>query len=403
MSINNDQTVLVLNCGSSSLKFAIINPHTAEQYLSGLAEALTLPEAQISWRFGEDGEKQKAMLSAGADHTAALTFLEENVLHSQKGLLDSLIAVGHRIVHGGELFSAPVLIDDSVEAGIEKCVPLAPLHNPAHLLGIRAARRLFANLPHVGVFDTAFHQTMPAEAYRYALPEELYSKHSVRRYGMHGTSHYYVANEAAQLLGKPLAETNVITAHLGNGASVCAVKGGKSVDTSMGMTPLDGLMMGTRCGSVDPSIVFYMVDELGYSLDRVKDVFNKQSGLLGVSGKTSDFRGITQGMEEGDENAKLAFEMFCYRLAKFIASYYVTLGRVDALIFTGGIGENSLVMRSRVLELLTSFGFVEDRSANEAARFGQGGLITTAASAKSYVIPTNEELVIARGAASFAS
>ena len=294
------------------------------------------------------------------------------------------------------------MIDDSVEAGVEKCIPLAPLHNPAHLLGIRAARRLFANLPHVAVFDTAFHQTMPPAAYRYALPEEMYSKHAVRRYGMHGTSHYFVANEAAELLGKPVSETNVITAHLGNGASVCAVKGGRSVDTSMGMTPLDGLMMGTRCGSIDPSIVFYMVDELGYSLDHVKDVFNKQSGLLGVSGKTSDFRGITQGVEEGDENAKLAFDMFCYRLAKFIASYYVTLGRVDALIFTGGIGENSLMMRSRVLELLAPFGFVEDKQGNEAARFGQGGLITKPDAAKAYVIPTNEELVIAQGAASFA-
>lgn len=402
MDTSINQTVLVLNCGSSSLKFAIINPENGQQYLTGLAEALTLPEAQISWRFGEDGEKQKAALPSGADHTAALLFLEESVLHGQSALLNSLIAVGHRVVHGGELFSAPTLIDDSVEKGIEKCIPLAPLHNPAHLLGIRAARRLFAKLPHVAVFDTAFHQTMPAEAFRYALPYDLYNKHAVRRYGMHGTSHFYVADQAAKLLDKPLEETNVITAHLGNGASVCAVKNGKSMDTSMGMTPLEGLMMGTRCGNVDPSIVFFLVDELGYSLEEARDLLNKRSGLLGVSGTTSDFRGITQGMEEGDECSRLAFEMFCYRLAKFIASYYVSLGRVDALIFTGGIGENSLMMRSRVLELLAPFGFVEDVKGNEAARFGNGGLITQADSAKAFVIPTNEELVIAQGAARFA-
>ncbi|MEZ7862396.1 MAG: acetate kinase [Aeromonadaceae bacterium] len=402
METSNNQTVLVLNCGSSSLKFAIINPNSGQQYLSGLAEALTLPEAQISWRFGDDGDKQKAALPAGADHTAALTFLEEEVLHGQQALLDSLVAVGHRVVNGGEYFSEPTLVTDEVEAIIEKCISLAPLHNPAHLLGIRAARRLFASLHHVLVFDTAFHQTMPPAAFRYALPDELYHKHGVRRYGMHGTSHYFVAAQAAELLGQPLEQTNVITAHLGNGASVCAVKNGKSVDTSMGMTPLEGLMMGTRCGNVDPSIVFFMVDELGYTLDQVKDVLNKKSGLLGISGTTSDFRGITQGVEEGNENAKLAFDMFCYRLAKFIASYYVSLGRVDALIFTGGIGENSLMMRSRVLELLAPFGFVEDVKGNEAARFGNGGLITQADSAKAFVIPTNEELVIAQGAARFA-
>ncbi len=401
MKTHDNQVVLVLNCGSSSLKFAIVDPKTGEQYLTGLAEALTLAEAEISWKFG-DGEKRNAALPAGADHTQALTFLEEEVLKGQEALLKAIVAVGHRVVHGGELFSQPVLIDDVVERGIEQCVPLAPLHNPAHLLGIRAARRLFANLPHVAVFDTAFHQSMPPEAFRYAIPKSFYEEHKVRRYGMHGTSHYFVAGEAAKLLGKPLSETNVITAHMGNGGSLCAVKNGKSVDTSMGMTPLEGLMMGTRCGNVDPSIVFFMVDQLGYSLEQVKDVLNKQSGLLGISGKTSDFRGITQGLEEGDADARLAFDMFCYRLAKFIASYYVPLGRVDALVFTGGIGENSLPMRSRVLELLAAFGFKEDADANAAARFGHGGLITTADSPKAFVIPTNEELVIAQGAARFA-
>ncbi|MCD8547392.1 MAG: acetate kinase [Aeromonadaceae bacterium] len=396
-----EQAVLVLNCGSSSLKFAVVDPATGEQHLTGLAEALGLPEAEISWRFGR-ADKQKSPLASGADHTQALQFLEEVVFKGQEAMTQALVAVGHRVVHGGELFSQPELITDEVEAGIEKCIPFAPLHNPAHLLGIRAARRLFSHLPHVAIFDTAFHQTMPPASFMYAIPNKLYKEHGMRRYGAHGTSHFYVAGEAAKLLGKPAEEVNVITAHLGNGGSLCAVKGGKSIDTSMGITPLEGLMMGTRCGNVDPSLVFFMVDELGYSLDQVKDVLNKQSGLLGISGKTSDFRGITQGLEEGDEQCALAFDMFCYRLAKFIASYYVPLGRVDALVFTGGIGENSLVMRSKVLSLLAGFGYQEDTQANEVARFGQGGLITAEGSAKAFVIPTNEELVIARGAAAFA-
>lgn len=397
-----EQAVLVLNCGSSSLKFAVVDPATGEQYLTGLAEALGLPEAEISWRFGS-ADKQKSPLAAGADHTQALQFLEEVVFKGQDAMTNALVAVGHRVVHGGELFSQPELITDEVEAGIEKCIPFAPLHNPAHLLGIRAARRLFAKLPHVAIFDTAFHQTMPPSSFMYAIPNKLYKEHGMRRYGAHGTSHYYVAGEAAKLLGKPVDQVNVITAHLGNGGSLCAVKGGKSIDTSMGITPLDGLMMGTRCGSVDPSLVFFMVDELGYDLAQVKDVLNKHSGLLGISGKTSDFRGITEGLEQGDESCVLAFEMYCYRLAKFIASYYVPLGRVDALVFTGGIGENSLVMRSKVLSLLEGFGYKEDAEGNAAARFGNGGLITVEGSTKAFVIPTNEELVIARSAAAFAS
>jgi len=276
------------------------------------------------------------------------------------------------------------------------------LHNPAHLLGIAAARRLFADLPHVAIFDTAFHQTMPAKAFMYPLPNELYKEHAIRRYGAHGTSHYFVTTEAAKLLGKPMSETNIITAHLGNGGSVSAIKNGQCVDTSMGLTPLEGIVMGTRCGDIDPSIVFFLIDTLGYTVEDVRDTLNKKSGLLGLSGKTSDFRGIIEGLEQGDEQCKLAFDIFCYRLAKYIASYYVAVGKVDALIFTGGIGENSLPMRSAVLKLLEGFGFVEDAAANAAARFGNSGLITAANSTKAFVIPTNEELVIAQGAAAFA-
>jgi acetate kinase len=401
MEATINPTVLVVNCGSSSLKFAIVDPVTGDQYLTGLAEALGLPEAQISWRFGED-DKKKAALPAGANHTVALTYLEEQILEGKPELIKSFIAVGHRVVSGGELFTHPTLITDEVVKGIEQCIPLAPLHNPAHLLGIAAARRLFSALPHVAIFDTAFHQTMPPKAFMYPLPNELYTEHAIRRYGAHGTSHYYVTTEAAKLLGKPMSETNIITAHLGNGGSVSAIKNGKCVDTSMGLTPLEGIVMGTRCGDIDPSIVFFLIDTLGYTVEDVRDTLNKKSGLLGLSGKTSDFRGIIEGVEQGDEQCKLAFDIFCYRLAKYIASYYVAVGKVDALIFTGGIGENSLPMRSAVLKLLEGFGFVEDAAANAAARFGNSGQITAANSTKAFVIPTNEELVIAQGAAEFA-
>lgn len=401
MEVTINPTVLVVNCGSSSLKFAIVDPVTGEQYLSGLAEALGLPEAQISWRFG-DGEKRKDSLASGADHTAALTYLEEHILEGKPELMKSFIAVGHRVVHGGELFTHPTLITDEVVKGIEQCIPLAPLHNPAHLLGIAAARRLFSELPHVAIFDTAFHQTMPAKAFMYPLPNELYKEHAIRRYGAHGTSHYYVTTEAAKLLGKPMSETNIITAHLGNGGSVSAIKNGKCVDTSMGLTPLEGIVMGTRCGDIDPSIVFFLIDTLGYSVEDVRNTLNKKSGLLGLSGKTSDFRGVIEGLEQGDEQCQQAFDIYCYRLAKYIASYYVAVGKVDALIFTGGIGENSMPMRCAVLKLLEGFGFVEDEAGNAAARFGNSGLITKAGSTKAFVIPTNEELVIAQGAAEFA-
>lgn len=401
MEVTINPTVLVVNCGSSSVKFAIVDPATGEQYLSGLAEALGLPEAEISWRFG-DGDKQKAKLANNADHTAALTYMEEQILEGKPELIKSFIAVGHRVVSGGELFSQPTLITEEVIKGIEQCIPLAPLHNPAHLLGIAAARRLFSHLPHVAIFDTAFHQTMPEKAFLYALPHELYEKHSVRRYGAHGTSHYFVATEAAKLLNKPLSETNIITAHLGNGGSITAIKNGQCVDTSMGLTPLEGIVMGTRSGDLDPSIVFFLMKNLGYSADEVSNILNKKSGLLGLSGKTSDFRGIMEGRDQGDKLCTQAFDIYCYRLAKYIASYYVAVGNVDALIFTGGIGENAKPMRAEVLRLLAGFGYVEDPEANQYARLGKSGLITKAGSAKAYVIPTNEELVIAQGAAKFA-
>ncbi len=398
------KTVLVVNCGSSSVKFAIIDPADGRVFVSGLAEALTLDDARINWAF-EGQKKTKQPLGAGATHDKAIDFIVDTILAGHDDLLNSLVAVGHRIVSGGDLYSQPTLVDDSVESGIEKCIPFAPLHNPAHLQGIRAARKVFPNIPHVCVFDTAFHQTMPDYAYRFAIPEEYYVNNRIRRYGAHGTSHYYVSGQAAKELGFDPANFNVITCHLGNGASVSAVKNGKCVDTSMGLTPLDGLMMGTRSGEIDPSVIFFLCDNLGLTSQEVNKILNKKSGLLGISGKTSDFRGITDGYLEKDEKCTLAFEMFCYRLAKFIASYYIPLGRVDAIVFTGGIGENSFLMRKRVLELLAPMGVKIDEAKNEKARVflgGQGVISAPDSSCIVTVVPTNEELVIARLANDFA-
>lgn len=395
------KTALVINCGSSSVKFAILNPEDGYIFLNGIAEALGLPEARISWKFN-GGEKTETMLGAGADHKKALEFLVKNVLEKDQSLLDSIVACGHRIVQGGDIYSQPTLINDEVEENIKKVIPFAPLHNPAHLLGIDAARANFPKIPHVAVFDTAFHQTMPPKAYRYAIPEEYYTDLHLRKYGAHGTSHMFLSQEAAKLLGKPLEETNLITCHLGNGASVTAVKGGKCVDTSMGLTPLDGLIMGTRSGCIDASVVFFLCERMGMTPDEVKEVLNKKSGMMAVSGVSSDFRPIVAGMNEGNERCKLALQMYAYRLAKFIASYYVPLGgHIDAIVFSGGVGENGPTTRKFVCaELQEAFGIKLDNEANYNAKVFMGvdkQLISTPDSkVKVYVIATNEELVIAR-------
>lgn len=400
------KTALVINCGSSSVKFAILNPEDGYIFLNGIAEALGLPEARISWKFN-GGEKTETMLGAGADHKKALEFLVKNVLEKDQSLLDSIVACGHRIVQGGDIYSQPTLINDEVEENIKKVIPFAPLHNPAHLLGIDAARANFPKIPHVAVFDTAFHQTMPPKAYRYAIPEEYYTDLHLRKYGAHGTSHMFLSQEAAKLLGKPLEETNLITCHLGNGASVTAVKGGKCVDTSMGLTPLDGLIMGTRSGCIDASVVFFLCERMGMTPDEVKEVLNKKSGMMAVSGVSSDFRPIVAGMNEGNERCKLALQMYAYRLAKFIASYYVPLGgHIDAIVFSGGVGENGTTTRKFVCaELQEAFGIKLDNEANYNAKVFMGvdkQLISTPDSkVKVYVIATNEELVIARSAMSF--
>ena len=400
----NLKNALVINCGSTSVKFAIMNPKDGTVYLNGIAEALNLPEAFISWRFGDE-EKQKASIP-NENHEQALNYLVDTILAPRKDLLDSIIACGHRIVHGGEFYSEPTLIDDEVVENIKKVIPFAPLHNPAHLLGIAAARSSFPNIPHVAVFDTAFHQTMPPVAYRFAIPEEYYNEIGIRRYGAHGTSHMYLSQEVAKYLGKSVEDTNVITCHLGGGASVTAVKGGKCLDTSMGLTPLDGLVMGTRTGSIDPSVVFFLCNRLNMSIQEVEQVFNKKSGLLALSGVSSDMRPICEGFEKGEEKCTLALDMFSYRLAKFIASYFIPLGRVDAIVFSGGIGENCYEARHLTCNYLKdSFGVELDEELNEKAlaRLGfEGGEISTPNSKlKVFMIPTNEELVIARSAMNF--
>ena len=396
-----NKLVLVLNCGSSSLKFAVINADNGNQIMSGLAECFNLPDAHITWTIA--GEKESTSLPANSAHPAAISYIVEQIIKKQVGLVEQLIAIGHRIVHGGEKFTQSVIIDQEVIEGIKECSSLAPLHNPAHVLGIKAARAAFPTLPQVAVFDTAFHQSMPAKAFMYALPYNLYKEKGIRRYGMHGTSHLFVSQEAAKALHKPVAEINVISAHLGNGASVTAIKNGKSVDTSMGMTPLAGLVMGTRCGDIDPSIIEHLITRDGYSLMGVMDMLQKQSGLLGLSGLSSDCRVILEAAEQGHQGAILALDIFCYRLAKYIAAYAVPLGRIDVIVFTGGIGENSHVIRTKVLALLTIFGYQVDDQKNAATIRGNKGIITTEGSPIAMVIPTNEEWVIAEDSAALVS
>jgi len=392
--------VLVLNCGSSSLKFAVVDAQNGDEHLSGLAECLHLPEARIKWKL--DG-KHEAQLGEGAAHDEALSFIVETILASKPELAAQLKAIGHRVVHGGEKFTKSALIDDAVLQGIQDCATLAPLHNPAHIIGIKAAQKAFPALKNVAVFDTAFHQTMPEEAFLYALPYKLYKEHGVRRYGMHGTSHLFIAREAAERLGKPANELNIINCHLGNGASVCAIKNGESVDTSMGMTPLEGLVMGTRCGDIDPAIIFHLHDALGYSVEQINNMLTKESGLLGLTEVTSDCRFVEDNYGAKEE-ATRAMDVFCHRLAKYVAGYTASLdGRLDAIVFTGGIGENSAPIREMVLNRLAIFGIEVDSDANLKARFGGEGVITTADSrVPAMVISTNEELVIAEDTATLA-
>ena len=380
--------VLVINSGSSSLKFALVYPKTGKTVVSGMAERLNSAEAVIEIK-SSDGTKETTPIP-GAGHDGAL---DEMLRH----LTDFRIeAVGHRVVNGGEKFNESILLDDSSEAAIADCKDIAPVHAPANALGIHVARKKFHDLPHVAVFDTAFHQTIPPHAYRYGVPREWYEKHRVRKYGFHGTSHRYVSSRAAGLLGKPPEELQLLTAHLGNGSSVCAVREGKSADTSMGFTPLEGLVMGTRCGDLDANVLLFMQQRTGQSLFEITDILNKKSGLLGISGISSDMRTLLAEEAAGNRDARLAVEIFCYKLAMHLLALTAALDRVDALIFTGGIGENSAAIRQRTLDHLRVLGPVLDPGLNAVHGTGASGRITTTKSRLLALVgPTNEELVIA--------
>ena len=388
--------VLVINCGSSSLKFQLINSESEEVLAKGLCERIGI-DGRLTYQ-PEGGEKEisdKAMPT----HTEAIQFVIDALTNEKTGVvksLDEIGAVGHRVVHGGEKFANSVVITDEVVKAIEECNDLAPLHNPANLIGISACQKLMPGTPMVAVFDTAFHQTMPEKAYLYGLPYEYYEKYAVRRYGFHGTSHSFVSKHAAQFLGLDLDNSKIIVAHLGNGASISAVLNGKCVDTSMGLTPLEGLVMGTRSGDMDPAIMEYIAKKEDLDIAGVMNVLNKKSGVLGLSKNlASDFRDLEEGMNNGNKYAKAAMEVFCYRVAKYIGSYVAAMNGVDAIAFTAGIGENAGTVRKMVVSYLGYLGITLDEEANK--KRGEDLLISTADSkVKVAVIPTNEELAIAR-------
>lgn len=397
--MSKNTLILVLNCGSSSLKGAVLEAESGNVVLNCLAEKLGFADALIT--FKADGNKHKVMLGGDHNHTVAVEALMVEL--QALGLHQQIGAVGHRVVHGGERFTGSVLINEQVMHDIEACIVLAPLHNPAQILGIRAAQAVFADLPQVAVFDTAFHQSMPEHAYRYAVSAELYTQYGVRRYGMHGTSYRFVSQESARFLGRPQSELALVIAHLGNGASVTAVLNGQSQDTSMGLTPLEGLVMGTRSGDIDASIFSFLNKNAGMGIDETTALLNYQSGLLGLSGLSNDCRVLEEAAGKGHQGAILALAVFAYRLAKYVAAMAVANGRLDALVFTGGIGENSAFIRERVLTHLAVLGLKTDDDANQKACFGRSGIISqVGAGPLALVIPTNEERMIAQDTARLA-
>jgi acetate kinase len=390
--------VLVLNCGSSSAKFAVIDAVTGRELVSGIAQRLGSPQATLDFKV--ESHKESRLLH-GAGHEVALRTV--GALLEEVGVASGISGIGHRVVHGGAKFSGSMPITAAVVAKIEECIPLGPLHNPANLLGIKIAQELFPALPQVAVFDTAFHQTMPPRAYLYAVPYDWFAKHEVRRYGFHGTSHRYVSQQAVKQLGLDPADHAIVTAHLGNGCSLAAVRNGESQDTTMGLTPVDGVVMGTRSGSIDPSIISHMKKELRCSADHVMDELNKHSGLLGISGLSNDMRTLQEAARAGHERAELAIDKFCYSVAKAAAGMVVSLGRVDALVFTGGIGENAVDVRARIVELLGFAGFALDAHANAFHGKALRGRITRSTSPMAAVVATNEELMIAMDTAEIAA
>ena len=400
MQLHNLMNILVINSGSSSIKYQLFNGRSLAPLASGLVEKIGEPSSRVKHTaFRKSGTTRRTLEEIEIpDHRHGLSLMIELLLDDEIGVIESpqeIAAIGHRVVHGGEHFSQPTVIDEAVKEAITRLIPLAPLHNPANLTGIQVAQELFPAAIQVAVFDTAFHQTMPARAYRYAVPNRLYKEHGVRVYGFHGTSHFYVTKQAIDYLGLPPAETRLITAHLGNGCSITAVKGGRSIDTSMGFSPLAGLIMGTRSGDLDPALPFFLGTALGMSFDEIDRLLNKQSGMLGLTGQ-NDLREIEARRLNGDAEARLALEMYAYRIKKYVGAYMAALGRLDTLVFTGGVGENSDTVRRLVCQGLDHWGIVLDPEKNKQ---GQTAAVTEIQAAdravKILIIPTNEELEIA--------
>ena len=388
--------ILVINCGSSSLKYQLINSDTEAVLAKGLCERIGIEGSQITYQ--PAGGEKEVTVSPMPTHTQAIQMVLDALTNKKSGVIASLAevgAVGHRVVHGGEKFTSSTVITDEAMKAIEECNDLAPLHNPANLIGIRACQELMPNVPMVAVFDTAFHQTMPEEAYLYGLPYEYYEKYKVRRYGFHGTSHSFVSKRAAEVAGKPYEDLKIIVCHLGNGASLSAVKNGKSVDTSMGLTPLEGLIMGTRSGDIDPSVIQFIANKEGKDINEMITMLNKKSGVLGMSGVSSDFRDVQKAADEGNHNAEVALEAFKYRVVKYIGAYTAAMDGVDAIVFTAGVGENDKRTRKDICSALTFLGIKIDDTAND--KRGEEVVISTPDSkVKVMVIPTNEELKIAQ-------
>lgn len=386
--------ILVVNCGSSSLKFQLIDSETEEVAASGLCERIGLDGALI-YKVNGDKIKQEIDLP---DHEVAIKKVLDTLLDKEIGVLTSLDeigAIGHRMVHGGEKFSSSVIINEEIIKQIETCNDLAPLHNPANLLGVRACQEVMPGVPNVVVFDTAFHQTMPTKAYLYALPKEYYEKYGVRRYGFHGTSHSFVSKRLAELAGLDINNSRMIICHIGSGASISAIKDGKSVDTSMGMTPLEGLMMGTRSGDMDPAIIEFICQKENITVQEMTTILNKKSGALGLSGLSNDYRDLVEAAQGGNQDAINALDVMVYRVIKYIGAYYMALGGVDAIALTAGVGENNLELRAKIVEGLAAIGIKLDVEAN-AVRGDERKISTDDSAAQVWVVPTNEELAIAR-------
>lgn len=390
---------LVINCGSSSLKYQLIDMSTEKCMVQGLVERIGIEGSLLTQKV--EGKDKYVINREIKDHKEAIKLVLEALVDPIHGVIksmDEISAVGHRVVHGGEKYSDSVLITDEVLQSIKDCIVLAPLHNPPNVIGIEACKELMPNTPMVAVFDTAFHQTMPKHAYICPLPYELYEKYGIRKYGFHGTSHKYVSQKVAEVMKKDIKDLKIITCHLGNGCSLAAVKNGKSIDTSMGFTPLAGVMMGTRSGSIDPSVISFLIEQHGYTIEQIDELLNKKSGVLGISGVSSDFRDVLAAAEEGNERAKLALEIFFYKVRTQIAAYAGAMGGVDTIVFTAGIGENSIPTRKGILEGLEFFGFeIDDNKNNIRGEIQE--ISTENSKVKVYVIPTNEELMIARDTA----